>query len=156
MITWKTEERPIKALKKHPKNPRQMTKDQHYHLKASLEKFGLIDKIIVNQDNTIIGGHQRLKILKELGYKNVDCSGPDRQLDELEIDELLIRLNRNSGDWNWDELANNFEADDLLSWGFSEEALYGKFCDMEDAKEEDAKLDKKNKSKPCPNCGYEK
>jgi ParB-like chromosome segregation protein Spo0J len=155
MINWKTEERPIKALKKHPKNPRQLSKDQHYHLKTSLEKFGLIDKIIINLDNTIIGGHQRLKILKELGYTKVDCSVPDRQLDEQEIDELCVRLNKNTGAWDFDELANTWEADDLLAWGFNEAELIGAFSEVEEAAAGAESKKKGGKTKSCPSCGFE-
>jgi hypothetical protein len=57
-VKWALKELPIKALKEHPKNPRQIGKDQFERLGNLIGKFGLIDKPIINQDMTIIGGHQ--------------------------------------------------------------------------------------------------
>lgn len=124
MINWHLEVLPIKDLKEHPKNPRQISKEQMKHLEGLISKFGLIDKPIVNRDKIIIGGHQRLKILKKLKTKNVECWVPDRQLEDEEIDELCIRLNLNQGQWDYDILANLWEVTDLLQWGFSEEMLF--------------------------------
>lgn len=125
MIQWKTEIRHIKGLKQHPKNPRQLSKDQHKHLKTSLEKFGIADKPIVNTDGTIIGGHQRLKVLKELGHKEIEVLVPSRTLSSEEVDEMNIRLNKNTGEWDFDVLANEWEVNDLIEWGFTEEELTG-------------------------------
>ena len=61
----------ISELKQAEYNPRRMTNKQYEDLKASLEKFGLVDPIIINSDNTVIGGHQRLKIVRELGGSEV-------------------------------------------------------------------------------------
>ena len=66
MINWKLETVLIKDLKNHPKNPRYISKDQFRHLENLINKFGLIDKPIVNLDRTIIGGHQRIQILKKM------------------------------------------------------------------------------------------
>ena len=58
-------------------NPRELTKDQHQDLKDSITRFGLVDPLIVNihkeRKNILVGGHQRLRIAKELGYKDVPC-----------------------------------------------------------------------------------
>jgi len=48
---------------------------------------------------------------------------PERELTEREAEELAIRLNKNTGDWDFDALANNFELDDLLDWGFDKKEL---------------------------------
>ena len=63
-IKWNLQTLSIKDLKDHPKNPRQIKKEQQQHLQNLIEKFGLIDKPIINKDCTIIGGHQRVRILK--------------------------------------------------------------------------------------------
>src|ERR1700690_2378436 len=118
MIKWTTETRKIKSLKAHPKNPRQLTKFQHDHLKTSLSKFGIADKPIINTDGTIIGGHQRLKVLKELGFKEIEVLVPDRELTGSEVDEMNIRLNR-GGDFDFDILANEYEVTNLIEWGFA-------------------------------------
>ncbi len=125
MIHWKVETRKLKELKSHPKNPRILTKVQHEHLKKSIGKFGLADKPIINLDGMVIGGHQRLKILKELGSKEIEVLVPDRLLNENEVDEFCIRLNKNTGEWDFECLANEWEVNDLIDWGFTEEDLTG-------------------------------
>ena len=157
MIKWKLEKRKISDLKDYPKNPRQLTKEQEHHLRTSLEKFGLIDKIIINQDNTIIGGHQRKKTLKKLEYKEVECMVPDRLLDEKEVEELNIRLNR-GGEFDWDILANSYEINDLLEYGFSMNEFIGFDQDDQptnDDENEDDQASKAKKCKMCPHCGKE-
>ena len=62
----------INKLKPATYNPRQISKKQYNDLKDSIEKFGLVDPIIINKDFTVIGGHQRLKVCKELKYKDID------------------------------------------------------------------------------------
>ena len=54
-------------------NPRQISTKDYNSLKQSIKKFGMVDPIIANKDNTVIGGHQRLKICKELKYIEIDC-----------------------------------------------------------------------------------
>jgi ParB-like chromosome segregation protein Spo0J len=152
-IKWHLEEKPLKSLKKYAKNPRQLTKEQYYHLRQSIEKYGLASPLLVNQDNMIIGGHQRARILKELGHTSVECYVPDRQLDEKEVEELCIRLNKNGGAFDFDTLANEFEADDLLAWGFNETELIGAFTEIDE--ETTAEPKKKSKKKECPSCGFE-
>lgn len=152
MIQWHLEKRLIKDLKPHPKNPRQLSKDQERHLRSSIDKFGLAEKIIINTDNTIIGGHQRITILKSMKEKEVDCWIPDRTLTDPEADELCIRLNRNHGDFDYDILANQFEIPDLLEWGFHVDDLdIGTFEEIES----EDKQDKKKKLTTCPSCGHE-
>jgi hypothetical protein len=149
MIDWKLQKIEIKRLKPHAYNPRKLTKEEHAQLKKSLERFGLIDKPIVTpmegrEDYQIIGGHQRLKIIQEMGYKEVDCHVSDRPLTPREIDELLIRLNKNNGEWDWDELSNSFEVEDLFDWGFRAEDLH---------LSAEEKPEKTKAEKTCPNCG---
>lgn len=121
MITWKIETRKLKDLREHPKNPRKLSKEQHAHLTQSLQKFGVAEKPIINTDGMIIGGHQRLKVLKELGYKELECWVPSEALTEAQCDEFCVRLNKNVGEFDFDILANEFEVCDLLDWGFEPE-----------------------------------
>ena len=149
-IEWKLEKRILKDLKLHPKNPRQLSKDQRRHLASSLDRFGLVEKIIINQDNMIIGGHQRYRILKEKGERDVECWVPNRLLNSHEVDELCIRLNRNQGSFDYDILANEFDVADLMDWGFSEADITHDFLP-----EEKEEKKKKKKSSVCPSCGHE-
>jgi len=102
-----------------------LSKDQSAHLRTSVEKFGLIDKPIINVDGMIIGGHQRLNVLKRLGFKEAECWAPDVELSSEQVNELNIRLNKNTGEFDWECLANEWDADLLIEWGFSESDLTG-------------------------------
>ena len=106
----------INKLKPATYNPRQISTKQYNDLKKSIERFGLVDPIIVNKDMTIIGGHQRYKICKALKHTEIDCVVLD--LSKEEERELNIRLNKNTGDFDMDILANEFDIDELTDWGF--------------------------------------
>jgi len=112
----KIEEIEINKLKPATYNPRQISTKQYNDLKKSIERFGLVDPIIVNKDNTVIGGHQRLKIIKSLGEKTIGCIVLD--LNKEQERELNIRLNKNTGDFDMDILANEFDIEELVDWGF--------------------------------------
>lgn len=156
MINWILKTIPIKDIKSHPKNPRQISKDQMGQLEGLIKKFGLIDKPILNEDLTLIGGHQRIKVLKKMKEKEVECWVADRQLDEEEIDHLCVGLNLNQGSWDYDILANEYDLVDLMNWGFSESQLMGYFGESESEEIEEGKeKGKAKKVKSCPNCGHE-
>jgi len=141
-ITWTLKRVAVNSLTDYSKNPRILTKDQFKHLKTSLDKFGLIDKPIVNLDNIVIGGHQRLNVLRSDNAEDVECWYPSRQLTDKEVEELNIRLNKNTGEWSWDTLANNFEFDDLIDWGFNEKELLGLDFGGEKPEDPGAQIDK--------------
>ena len=103
-------------LKPATYNPRQISTKQYNDLKKSIERFGLVDPIIVNKDNTVIGGHQRLKIIKSLGEKTIGCIVLN--LNKEQERELNIRLNKNSGEFDFDILSSEFDIDELVDWGF--------------------------------------
>lgn len=117
-MKWHNETRNVLDLIPADYNPRQMTENQAKSLRKSLERFDPADPIIVNTNNTIIGGHQRIRILADLGIKEVDVRVPDKELTENEEKELNIRLNQNKGEFDFDALANNFEIDFLKNAGF--------------------------------------
>ena len=123
-INWECKTYPIKSLKPQDKNARKMTKDQKRMLEQSINNYGFAEPIVINKDMTIIGGHQRYYILKSLGCKAVECMEPDVMLDDLQVDELTIRLNKNQGDFDYDLLANNYDVENLLDWGFNMDELH--------------------------------
>lgn len=123
-MKWKLEKRSINDLMSHPKNARILSEHDAKHLGESLDKFGLIDKPVINKNGTIIGGHQRVKVLKTRNTQEVECWVPSRNLSNAEVEELNIRLNRNNGDWDWDKLGNEWDAGSLIEWGFEEDELY--------------------------------
>lgn len=156
MIEWSLQKRKIKDLIPHPKNPRKLSKHDHYHLSESVSRFGLIDKPIIDKNNRIIGGHQRVSILKEGKIKEIECWVPHRNLTENECDELLLRLNRNIGSFDFDMLANQFDSLELIEFGFTATELLGNPQDLDfvETLETDNSKDEK-KIKKCPHCGNE-
>lgn len=110
----------ITQLEKAEYNPRTLKENQYKDLKVSIEKFGLVQPLVVNchkkRNNVIIGGHQRYIICNELGISKVPVIWV--KLDQEEEKELNIRLNKNTGEFDFDALANYFDTDELLEWGF--------------------------------------
>jgi len=112
----------INSLNPAEYNPRQINNKQYEDLKASMEKFGCVDPIIININperlNVVVGGHQRLRILRELGAEKVPTVSVN--LSEEDERELNIRLNKSGGDFDMDILANEFDIVDLKEWGFKD------------------------------------
>lgn len=99
---------PIGSLKPAAYNPRKQLKpgDKEYEkIKKSIEEFGYVEPIIVNYDMTVIGGHQRLTVLKNLGYEEVQCVVVHIE-DEHKVKALNIALNKITGAWNEQLLAD--------------------------------------------------
>lgn len=122
-MKWNHEKRKLEDLYPNVKNPRKIGKREAKELKNSIDKFGLCQPIVLSSTGTIIGGHQRVKMLRALGYDSVDVCIPESPLTEKEEEELAIRLNKNLGTWDYDLLANHWEPEELLEWGFSSDEL---------------------------------
>lgn len=76
-------------------NPRKNLKpsDAEYQkIKKSILEFGFVSPLVVNKDMTVIGGHQRLKVLQELGFESVECIIVD--LDKTKEKALNVALNK--------------------------------------------------------------
>lgn len=124
-----TVEIPINDLISADYNPRKHDEIATEQLKQSILRFGLVDPIIANSStgrkNIIIGGHFRWEVAKELGYQTV----PVVYVDILDLEkekELNLRLNKNTGEFDWDLLAK-FDESFLADVGFSSEELDGIF-----------------------------
>lgn len=105
-MKWQT--LPIDVLLPAVYNPRKSLKkgDKEYEkIKNSILEFGYVEPIIVNYDMTVIGGHQRLTVLKDLGYKEVQCVVVEIK-DETKVKALNIALNKITGVWNEQLLAD--------------------------------------------------
>jgi site-specific DNA-methyltransferase (adenine-specific) len=137
-IDWKLEKRSLSELQEYEDNPRDITKEGLKHLKASIDKFGCAEPLVINADGVICGGHGRKHALTELGIEEVDCYVPNRQLEEEEFKELNVRLNRNiAGEWNYDILANKFNQSKLIDWGFKKFEFTGGYSAETKSKEID-------------------
>ena len=124
MIIWHTEKRKVKELIAWERNPREMTEKQAQDLKTSIEKFNLMSIPVINSDNLLISGHQRVNILKLLKRddEEIDVRVPNRSLSDKEIEEANIRENKNLGQWDFDALAN-FDEELLKDVGFESKEL---------------------------------
>jgi len=116
---------PITSLNSAPYNPRRWSEDATKQLTESIQRFGLVDPVIVNnapeRKGIVIGGHFRLKVAKDLGYSEVPVvyvNIPDLKREK----ELNLRLNKNLGDWDFD-LLSQFDESLLTDVGFSSEEL---------------------------------
>lgn len=133
----------INLLNPAPYNPRKDLKpdDKEYQkIKKSIEYFGYVDPIVVNKDLTIIGGHQRYKVLLELGEKSIQCVVVDKNKDDEKA--LNIALNKISGDWDLPKLKDLLEdlrADDIdiTITGFDEKELNKLMAQFEKEIEDD-------------------
>ena len=137
----------IESLKPAEYNPRKDLKpeDEEYQkIKKSITEFGYVAPVIVNSNMTVIGGHQRLKVLKELGYTEVECVVVN--LDQKKEKALNIALNKISGDWDNDKLeellAELKQTDiDMDITGFSFDEVDEILKDITGSKEDDFDLD---------------
>lgn len=105
-MQWKTLS--VDALRPAAYNPRKKLKagDKEYEkIKNSILEFGYVEPIIINYDMTVIGGHQRLTVLKDLGYTEVQCVEVHIE-DENKVKALNIALNKITGAWNEQLLAD--------------------------------------------------
>lgn len=125
-ITWTNERRKLSELIPWPRNPRQIKTDQAKRLVESFDQFGQVETIAIGPDGDIYNGHQRLNVLAEKYGKDyeIEVRVSDRALSEKEREKLTIFLHKGAaGEWDFDTLANEFELDDLLEWGFRQYEL---------------------------------
>ena len=115
----KTEKVSISQVKNNPNNPR-VIKDFKYRklVKSIKESPWMLQyrTIVVNDDMIVLGGNQRLRACKEAGMKEVYIQKAS-ELSEEQQREFIIKDNLSSGEWDWDALANDFDADELESLG---------------------------------------
>lgn len=100
-------------------NPRQIKKDDFERLKKSIKSFPeMLDirEIVIDENNRILGGHQRVKALLANGEKEVNVKVVEG-LSEEEKREFVIRDNIQNGEWDFDVLANEWDDLPLDDWG---------------------------------------
>jgi ParB-like chromosome segregation protein Spo0J len=109
----------INEVKTNPKNPRLIKDDKFRKLVKSIQEFPEmleLRPIVVDENNIVLGGNMRLKACKEAGLKEVFVVKADN-LTELQKDEFIVKDNVGFGEWDWDMLANEWDADKLDEWG---------------------------------------
>lgn len=140
------QEKPLDWLKPAEYNPRadlQPGDPEYENLKRSIEAHTYVDPIIANSDGTIIGGHQRLKVLLDLGYDAADVFIVDKSKEDEKL--LNVALNKVSGEWDEQKLYEllislDLSDIDIQLSGFTRDELQDlkvKFGDMEEAQEDE-------------------
>jgi DNA modification methylase len=115
----KTQKVKISEVKMNPNNPRLIKDDKFAKLVRSIKEFPKmleIRPIVVNADMIVLGGNMRLKACKEAGLKEVTIIFAD-DLTEDEQKQFIIKDNVGFGEWDWEQLANEWDADNLQDWG---------------------------------------
>lgn len=141
----------ITELKPAEYNPRKDLKPEdieYQKIKRSITEFGYVAPIIINNDMTVISGHQRLKVLEELGYNEVECVIVE--LNKNKEKALNIALNKISGDWDnaklEELLAELKETDiDMDITGFSFDEVDNILKDVVGSKEDEFDLEEELK-----------
>lgn len=109
----------ISKIKANPNNPRIIKDNKFAKLVKSIQEFPqMLDlrPIVVNDDMIVLGGNMRLKACKEAGLKEVPVIKAN-ELTEEQQKEFIIKDNVGFGEWDWNDLANNWEAEKLEEWG---------------------------------------
>ena len=144
-LQFKNETRKLGDLRGYYQNPRTLSKKMYKKLVNSLKEFDLAEVPVINLDDTIIAGHQRVAVLIGL-YGNdhiIDVRVPNRSLTEVEVRKYLLISNKISGSFDNDKLANWFDSEELMMGGF----------EMSDFGLEEQESSQGSEPKLCPNCG---
>ncbi len=115
----KTETVKIGEVKSNPNNPRIIKDDKFKKLVESVKTFPEmlnIRPIVVNSDMVVLGGNMRLRACKEAGLKEIPIIKADTLTPEQQS-EFIIKDNVSGGEWDWDMLANEWNAEELDAWG---------------------------------------
>lgn len=123
-LQWHNEERKVDDLLPHRKSPRKISKEQMTSLTKSLERFNLVEIPAIDQDGTILAGHQRIKALQILGRgkETISVRVPNRKLTDEEAERYMIGSNSIQGEWDT-ELLKNFPTELLVDLGFDQKLL---------------------------------
>lgn len=109
----------VDEINVNPDNPRTISKKNFEKLKKSIQDFPEMTglrPIVIDEDSVVLGGNMRLEALKSLGKKEVEVVkvtglSPDQKR------EFVVKDNIPYGDWDWDKLANEWDAKELSEWG---------------------------------------
>ena len=109
----------LSEIRANPNNPRLIKDEKFAKLVESIRSFPEMLKlrpIVINDDNIVLGGNMRLKACKEAGLKTVPVIKAS-ELTEEQQREFIIKDNVGFGEWDWEMLANGWDAEKLEDWG---------------------------------------
>ena len=110
---------PINTVKANPNNPRIIKDDKFAKLVKSINEFPQmlnLRPIVVNDDMVVLGGNMRLKACKEAGLKEIPIIKAS-ELTQQQQKEFIVKDNVGYGEWDWNDLANNWDSEQLIDWG---------------------------------------
>ena len=137
----------ITQIKPNPENPRIIKDHKFEQLVESIKSFPQmleLRPIVIDENNVVLGGNMRLKACIEAGLTDVPVVQA-KDLTDLQKKEFIVKDNVGYGDWDWDDLANNWDADSLNDWGLDVPTFT-----IDDSTEI---KDNTKGSVSCPNCG---
>ena len=109
----------INEIKPNPNNPRIIKDDKFKKLVKSIQDFPQmleLRPIVIDENNIVLGGNMRLKACIEAGLKDVPVKQA-KELTEEQKKEFIVKDNVGYGEWDWDDLANNWDEQLLADWG---------------------------------------
>lgn len=157
VIEWSEKEVLVKELRPYERNPRRISVEEFDRLKDSIKRNGYHQRILVMQDLSVIGGHQRIRALTELGIKKIKVLVPDRELSEEQFKEIMIKDNLPFGSWDFDILSSDYEPDQLVEYGMPKEWLpdFSPGGDQPKLDEAEEKEEVEPQLIHCPSCNHE-
>jgi len=124
----------ISEIKANPNNPRVIKDDKFKKLVASIKEFPKmleLRPIVCNADGVVLGGNMRLKACKEVGLKEVPVIYAHELSDDQQR-EFIVKDNVGFGEWDWEMIANQWDAEELENWGLDIPDFAVKHLDAED------------------------
>lgn len=120
-LTWTTQQRKPNDLNPLSINPRKISEEERNKLIESLNDFNLVEIPVINEDGTIIAGHQRITSLQIVGRGNelIDVRVPNRQLTDHEVKRYNLLSNTHSGEFDFEILNREFKDIDFASMGIT-------------------------------------
>jgi hypothetical protein len=109
----------INEIKPNPNNPRIIKDDKFKKLVKSIQDFPQmleLRPIVIDENNIVLGGNMRLKACIEAGLIDVPVKQA-KELTEEQKKEFIVKDNVGYGEWDWDDLANNWDEQLLTEWG---------------------------------------
>ena len=113
-----TTKRKLSDLKPHPNNPRTITPDGMKLMEKSLTEFRkmlTVRPVVIDEKNTILGGHQKVEAAKKLGWKEIEVRKVEGW-SEAKKKAFLYKDNIHNGDWDWEKLFD-WPGEKLEKWG---------------------------------------
>lgn len=123
MISWNEKTVNVSALKPFERNPRKISARDLDELKKRISEDGYHQRILATNDFRIIGGHQRIRVLKELGITQIQILVPDVELPDDIFRRILIKDNIGLGEFDLDILREDYAAELLLDFGMPQEIM---------------------------------